>query len=202
MNNRQDILNELKTLSPFLCKLKENEKMLAVPENYFEELADVVLFQTTNENSVLAQLKKEKIEVPINYFENFGDNILSKIEIENAGKKAIELPNKKNKIIHLFSRVAIAASIVGAVFLVKQVQNPALHFSNNENDIASLTQTEIYSYMHANSIDFDVQDVEQTVQKVLTENEINSDIDKQTAAEYIEENINILESDDASTDIF
>lgn len=199
MNNQQDILNELKEISPILFKLKENEKSLSVPKNYFDELADVVVFQVNKENSILSSLKKEKIEVPINYFDTFSDNVLSAIKKE---ERTIALPKQQGKVVNLFKRVAIAASIIGVIFLIKQVQTPIAQENNCTDGIACLTQEEIYNYMNANSHEFEVQDVQETVQTTIEKTETKINIDKIEATQYIEDNKIILDADDASTDIF
>jgi len=205
MNNRQEILNELEAISTILFKQKENEKSVVIPENYFKELADIIVFQTKNETSILSSINKEKIEVPANYFDTFGDAILSKINHEEkstSDAKSIALPKQPNKLFQLFSRVAIAASIVGAVFFAKQIVQPKLPVNNCADGIACLTQNEIYNYMNTNSQDFEVQEVQETVQTTLEKTEIKIDIDKKEALQYLEENKIILESDDALTDIF
>ena len=210
MNGKQDILDELKTLSSYLLNLKGNEKCLVVPDDYFEQLADVVLMQTIDENGILSRFKKEKIEVPSGYFETFGDNILSKIKHEErslVGKeteqeKPIALPKQQHKIYQIFSRVAIAASIVGAVFLAKQIQQPVLPTHNCTDGIACLTQDEIYNYINENSHEFDVQQIQETVNPILEKIEKKVDINKKEATQYIETNKIILDAEDASTDIF
>jgi hypothetical protein len=199
MNNRQDILNELEAISPILCKLKENEKSLSVPENYFQELVDIVVFQANDESSILSSLKKEKVDVPANYFDAFGDSVLSVIKEE---EESIALPKQQGKILSLFKRVAIAASIVGAVFMIKQIQQPAIVANDCTDGIACLTQDEIYNYMNANSHEFEVQDVQETVQPTIETTETKVDVANKDVEKYIENNQIILDADDASTDIF
>jgi len=199
MNNQQDILNELEAVAPTLFKLKEKEQSLSVPEDYFENLADVIVFQAKDENSILSALKKERIEVPANYFDTFGDNILSAIKKE---EKNIALPKQQGKIVSLFKRVAIAASIVGAVFMVKQIQQPAIVTNDCADGIACLTQEEIYNYMNANSHEFDVQDVQETVQPAIEKTETNVVVENNEVEKYIETNQIILDTEDVSTDIF
>lgn len=205
MNNKQDILDELNLLSPTLFSLKEKEESISIPENYFNDFADVVLFQTKNERSILSKLEKVKIEVPTAYFENFGDTILAKIKTENTNQiegKIIELPKQRNKIVQLFSRITIAASIIGAVFLVKQVQQPAAPTTDYKAAIESLSSDEIFQYMHNYSYEFSSQQIRETVKPILANAEINYNLDKKTITQYIEENKNIYDVDDATTDIF
>ena len=205
MNNKQDILNELKLLSPTLFTLKENEKSIAIPENYFEELADVVLFQTNNEQSILSKLKNENAEVPTTYFETFSDSLMNKIKNSEENKtngKVISLPKQKNKIVQIFSRISIAASIIGAIFLVKEIQEPLPPTTNYKAAINSLSTDEIFQYMHNNSTEFSTQQIRETVKPILANAEINYNLDEKTITQYIEENKNIYDVDDATTDIF
>lgn len=199
MNNQQDILNELEAVAPTLFKLKEKEQSLPVPEDYFENLADVIIFQAKDENSILSALKKERIEIPANYFDTFGDNVISAIKKEETN---VVLPKQQGKIISLFKRVAIAASIVGAVFMVKQIQQPAIVTNDCADGIACLTQEEIYNYMNANSHEFDVQDVQETVQPAIEKTETNVVVENNEVEKYIETNQIILDTEDVSTDIF
>ena len=102
----------------------------------------------------------------------------------------------------MFKKVAFAAAVVGAVFLVKEVQQPAVLENNCEDGIACLTQEEIYQYMNANSHEFDVQQIQETVEPTLDTITVDYTIEKQDATQYIEENKLILEFDESSTDIF
>jgi ATP-dependent helicase YprA (DUF1998 family) len=201
VNNKQDILNELKTISHLLLSLKEKEKELVIPAHYFEDLSDILLLQTKEESAVLSALKKEKPQVPDSYFENFGDTVLSKIKPEENGKE-IKLPKSQNKIFNLFSKIAFAASIVGAIFFIKQGVQPTINENNCEDGIACLTQDEIYNYMNANSHEFETEDVQETVQSVIEITESKVDAEKKEVEQYIESNKIILDADDASTDIF
>ena len=201
MNNKQAILNELKTISPFLLSLKEKEQDLVVPAHYFEALADIVLLQTKEESEILFALTREKPQVPDSYFENFGDTVISKIRKEEKGN-VINLPQSQHKIFTLFSKVAFAASIIGAIFFIKQAMQPTLSVNNCEDGIACLTQDEIYNYMNANSHEFETEDVQKTVQPVIEKTETKVDAEKKEVEQYIESNKIILDADDASTDIF
>ncbi len=205
MHNKTDILNELKELSPALFSLKENDKGLSVPTNYFEALANSIITEINAEGNILLSLKKENPETPAGYFDTLGDHVLSKIKTETKEieqGKIIVLPKQQNKIFHLFKRVALAATVVGAVFLMKQVQQPVLSVNNCEDGIACLTQDEIYNYMNENSHEFDMQQIQETVKPALEKTETKIDIQKEEATKYIETNKIILDVDDASTDIF
>lgn len=205
MNIKQDILNELKSISPLLLELKETEKKISIPKNYFADFADVVVFQAKHETSILSSIDKEKIEIPTGYFENFGDVVLSTIKNE---EKVIALPKQPNKMLSLFKRIAVAASIIGVVFLIKQIESPTSQTVNDCPDgIACLTQEEIYNYMNSNSHEFSVHDVVQTVQTEIENNDENTTItteksDTDDVSKYIEISVDDLNVDDELTDIF
>jgi hypothetical protein len=195
MNNRNDILNELKEISP----------LLSIPAGYFEQLYDSCLSEINVEFGLLSSIQKEKINVPDSYFDTFSDSVLSKIKKEEyvlEKGKIIELPKQEHKIFTLFKRVALAASIVGAVFFVKKISEPALSVNNCEDGIACLTQDEIFNYIDANSHEFEVQDVQDAVKSTLEIQETKIEMNENEIEKYIEDNKNIIEAEDASTDIF
>lgn len=205
MSNKTDILNELKEISPLLLQIKENEKSLVIPPDYFLQLADNLLGEIKSESDLLASIKKVKTAVPENYFDTFGDTIISKIKAQETiieRGKIIELPKQEHKIFTLFKRVALAASIVGAVIFVKQVQQPGLPANDCEDGIACLTQDEIYQYMNANAQDFEVQQIQEAVKPALEKQETKIEMNEKEIERYIQENNNIIEAEDASTDIF
>lgn len=205
MNNQTDILNELKELSPFLLHVKETEKPLSVPANYFEDFSGTIFAEIKTETGLLATLQKEKTAVPPAYFNTFADNIIAKIKAEEAlveKGKIKALPKQQNKVFLLFTRVAFAASVIGAMFFIKHIQNTELPVNNCADGIACLTQEEIYNYMNANSHEFDVQQIQEVVKPVVDTIETKIDIESKDATRYIEENKLNLEFDDSSTDIF
>jgi len=205
MNNQTDILNELKELSPFLLQVKETEKPLSVPANYFEDFSGTIFAEIKTETGLLATLQKEKTAVPPAYFNTFADNIIAKIKAEEAlveKGKIKALPKQQNKVFLLFTRVAFAASVIGAMFFIKHIQNTELPVNNCADGIACLTQEEIYNYMNANSHEFDVQQIQEVVKPVVDTIETKIDIESKDATRYIEENKLNLEFDDSSTDIF
>jgi hypothetical protein len=202
MQNRTDILNELKALSPTLFAIKENEKQPEIPANYFNDFAENILLTAKEEEGFLGKLKKDKIEVPVNYFNDFADNIIDKIKTEQqtiSEGKVIVLQPQKNKTIKLFSKIAIAASVVGVlVFGIKNYNETTVN--NCEDGIACLTQDEIYNYMNENIEQFDLQQVQDAVAPVIENAEIK--IEKHEAEKYIEQNKSDVSFEDASTDIF
>ena len=204
MQNRNDILDELKAISPTLFQVKEKEILTKVPSNYFAELTENIIAQTQQENDFLSTIPKEKIEIPTNYFNSFADNIIDKIKKEEqtiSEGKIISIQQPKTTIVKLFSRIAVAASVVGVLFFGIKNYNQSNTLTNNcEDGIACLTQDEIYNYMNDNSEQFELQQVQDAVAPMIENAEIK--IEKHEAEKYIEQNKTDLSFEDASTDIF
>ncbi|CAN5200670.1 hypothetical protein BH20BAC1_BH20BAC1_14070 [soil metagenome] len=80
MNHSQEILNELKGISPLLAGL-EKKNVFQVPSGYFESLPENILQNTLAEEVQLSSTfsKNETLEVPAGYFDSLSDNILMKI---------------------------------------------------------------------------------------------------------------------------
>ncbi|MDB5227117.1 MAG: hypothetical protein JWN78_1310 [Bacteroidota bacterium] len=192
-----EVMEELKGISPVLSEIKLQEVKPIVPQNYFEHLHSTVS---------LLKNKKENIEVPEGYFETFADRLLVRIKEEEkliGEGKLIPLKREKNNIIRIFSRAAIAASFIGVIiFGVKNYNKTVLPVNDCQDGIACLTQDEIYNYMHSNSHDFSMQQVQETVSPAIDKTETKLNIDNTEATHYIDENKNVLDVDDASTDIF
>jgi hypothetical protein len=204
MQNRNDILDELKAISPTLFQLKGKETLPKIPANYFNNFAENIIAQTQQENDFLSTIPKDKIEVPANYFNSFADNIIDKIKSEEqtiSEGKIISIQASKTTIVKLFSRIAVAASVVGVLFFGIKNYNQSNTLTNNcEDGIACLTQDEIYNYMNDNSEQFELQQVQDAVAPMIENAEIK--IEKQEAEKYIEQNKTDLSFEDASTDIF
>jgi len=85
-NNTSDILNELKTVSPFLAEI-EKVNVFEVPKDYFTDL-DKKIFTSV----FLQQVEKnEPQQVPEGYFESLSDTILSKIKNETPATAMEEI---------------------------------------------------------------------------------------------------------------
>ncbi|MEP7230651.1 MAG: hypothetical protein ABI691_10395 [Ginsengibacter sp.] len=80
MNNSQEILNELKEISPFLAGL-EKMNVFLVPDGYFDDLSErlssFAIFNDSNEFELNATNVQE---VPDGYFNTLSTNILAKIK--------------------------------------------------------------------------------------------------------------------------
>lgn len=215
MDNKNDILNELKALSPLLANLKEQTPLLQVPASYFEQFQESVMATISEQSGILSSLKKSKPNVPEGYFTAFSEQIVAKIKQENetiAEGKLVALPRKSNRIISIFKVVALAASIVGVMVLIKKIQTPILMPAqiNIEESMASLTRDEIYQYMNANSNEFGMEQIKKAVlpaieaqSAITTETpETPVSITENDIDTYLEEHSNIIEIDDSATDIF
>lgn len=88
MESTNDILNELKKLSPVIAGI-EKINVFTVPEGYFENLADDIMAGIENEKGVRfgASPAFQTDGLPQGYFENLADTILSKIKTENASEE-------------------------------------------------------------------------------------------------------------------
>ena len=82
MNEKNDISDELREISPVLASIKKIN-VFTVPENYFDNLAEKITVY-----SFLNQKKKPEVQniqqVPEGYFNTLSDQILSKIKSEEA----------------------------------------------------------------------------------------------------------------------
>ncbi len=215
MDNKNDILNELKALSPLLANLKEQIPTIQVPASYFEQFQESVLVTISEEKGILSSLKKSKPDVPENYFPIFSEQIMAKIKRENetiSEGKLVAFPRKSNRIFSIFKVAALAASIIGVMVLIKQLQAPILlpNNINIEESMASLTRDEIYQYMNANSNEFGMEQIKKAVLPAIeTQTEITTETQEAAVSisetdidSYLEEHSNIIEMDDSSTDIF
>ncbi len=81
MENRIEILNELKELSPIMAEM-EKLNVFTVPEGYFEHLSvDIMTGIAVEHNIQFAPISTDmENAVPAGYFESLSDNILSNIK--------------------------------------------------------------------------------------------------------------------------
>lgn len=100
MEKNNDILNELKEISPLLAEIPR-VNVQSVPEGYFDNLAErLSIHSLLQQNETREYFILEKPGVPAGYFENLSGSILSKIK-ENNGEESEEkfpvLDSLKNK---------------------------------------------------------------------------------------------------------
>jgi hypothetical protein len=82
MNNSEEILNEIKSISPFLAGMAK-VNVFRVPEGYFEDLQiRIAAFAILNNATVTDNMSKRNLQkVPEGYFDTLSDSILQKIKI-------------------------------------------------------------------------------------------------------------------------
>jgi hypothetical protein len=89
MENRTDILNELKELSATIAAM-EKVNVFIVPQGYFEHLSADILMGIETENGS-ANITSPVADVPAGYFDNLAGSILTKIKIQEAEDAATEI---------------------------------------------------------------------------------------------------------------
>jgi hypothetical protein len=91
MENRIDILNELKELSPALAAI-QNVHVFTVPDGYFEYLSTDILLGIENANGS-ATLSSSEIgrDIPVGYFDSLAGSILNKIKTQDVEDAAAEI---------------------------------------------------------------------------------------------------------------
>ncbi len=96
METRNDILNELREVSPVLAAMSKTN-VFTVPAGYFDSITDAMLLLVNEEqNSVLAGIQKQNTHVPEGYFDSLADNILNKIKAQEATEMYPVLNNISN----------------------------------------------------------------------------------------------------------
>ena len=98
MDNRIDILNELKALSPLLAGM-DKVNVFTVPAGYFDTLGETVLMSVKEETdgSLLRSISgQSSMQVPQGYFELLADNILNKIK---AGELKATAPDELSPVL-------------------------------------------------------------------------------------------------------
>lgn len=88
MESRNNIVNELKEISPVVAQIGFDNPY-QVPAGYFEGLAQQILARV--EAPVLPREKVNPYEVPQGYFDNFAANLLQRIKAEQASTAKEEL---------------------------------------------------------------------------------------------------------------
>lgn len=85
MESTNDILNELRELSPVLAAM-EKVNVFTVPEGYFESLSGDIVAGIGYEKGITATISSDvrTTDVPDGYFENLAETILAKVKGENA----------------------------------------------------------------------------------------------------------------------
>ncbi len=86
MNNSNNILNELKEISPLLAGMQK-ANVFTVPNGYFENFpATMLLLVKEEKNSLLTGISQQNPNVPAGYFDTLADSILNKIKAQEAAE--------------------------------------------------------------------------------------------------------------------
>ena len=91
MENKVDILNELKAISPMLAGM-EKVNVFTVPEGYFNYLGEDILSGIkSNNNSILHTIPANlQANVPAGYFDHLADTIISRIKAEQTQSTSVQ----------------------------------------------------------------------------------------------------------------
>ncbi|MBS1496886.1 MAG: hypothetical protein JSU03_10395 [Bacteroidetes bacterium] len=125
MNNRINIQEELKSISPTVAQIPV-ANVFSVPNGYFDTLCIHILASIPFREEPVSILSKKPFSVPENYFDGLADSILSKIKNATESDAAEELMQLSPVIAQIEKK---------NVFSV-----PDNYFENNINKIVSATQ--------------------------------------------------------------
>jgi hypothetical protein len=89
MSNNNIILNELQNLSSAVANI-DRRNVYSVPSGYFNDLADQILHNVQQPESVLTQEFSNPFKVPQGYFEGLSNEILGKVKAGNSSQTEIE----------------------------------------------------------------------------------------------------------------
>lgn len=127
MKNKEEVRKELQELSPLLAKLKEREKPLDVPENYFDALPDQIWEQI----KLMPQPEREQAKP------GWWLRLTTTLQSFMQPRIAIGL-------------ATLAVLIVAGIFILK----PGAE-DNSEDLFASLSAEEVTAYISKNIHEFD-----------------------------------------------
>ncbi len=156
MENKNDILEELKQLSPLLAE-REKLNLFSVPEYYFnaveEGVMEKIAAQSVNrelENSSLSKMKKQDaFDVPYGYFERLPEQILNKTSRKKNSLpgilKSLSFGDGFRMRLAFASAPALAVIILSIIFL----SQPSAVIETNSN-VAQVSTEEISRYLSDN----------------------------------------------------
>lgn len=104
MENRTDILNELKALSPTIAAI-EKVNVFTVPEGYFDFLSVDILMGIETEQGLGSNASPvvSSTEMPTGYFDTLADSILAKIKAQDAADATTEI-NALSPVLYSFKK--------------------------------------------------------------------------------------------------
>lgn len=95
MERNTDILNELKSISPFVAAIG-TKNIFSVPQGYFDSLSDTVLVCIKEEYNILPTVNSDT--VPQGYFDGLAASILDKIK--NQQRSAADEIKELSPVLH------------------------------------------------------------------------------------------------------
>ncbi len=183
------VAEELNTIAPVLAKL-EKKNLVEVPANYFTILS-VDLLKKVRTNEVVDELKaiapalsqlekKNAFEVSNNYFSDFPEQMMKQIRLESKTQTSTETPkwlislnNVLENIVQVIFKpkytlafAGTAATVLIGIMMFAKVEQC------NELDckMASLTDSEINSYLDNNTDSYKDEIFESGVDETETNN--------------------------------
>ncbi|MES2621654.1 MAG: hypothetical protein V4615_12455 [Bacteroidota bacterium] len=198
MENRDDILKELKAITPALSKV-EKKPLDEVPVNYFSSFPWAMM-KKVREQELMAiaptlsqQEKVNALEVPADYFSSFSQQMLktvSSTEKEVASKpswtKSLNVVVEKVADIFFRPKYAYAFAgtvsmvIVGVMMFIKVEQ-----CNDWECKMASLTDSEINGYLESSSDEYSEEIFETTLDGSIGSADIYKDALKDISDEEL-----------------
>ncbi len=156
MENRNDILNELKQLSLFLAERKK-ENLFIVPENYFSSVEHNVMEKIYAEsvsaelkNSSLKEIKKQEVfDVPYGYFERLPNEILQKTSRKKS-QSILEGVNEYFQYSFRLTHLLAATPMLAVMILAILVLTKPADVIENDSAIAQVSNEEISNYLSEN----------------------------------------------------
>ncbi len=138
---KQEVRDELSSLSPFLNKMKDEETPFKVPDQYFQQLPDQIIDRLKSEGAWEEEPSSSWS------FNEFFQKLADRLAVLLQPRMAMAL-------------ASVLVIVVVAWFLMRQNQSS----SNGALDFAVLSAEEIQFYIEANMDDFDEETVMQVAQ--------------------------------------
>lgn len=154
--------DELRNIAPHLASLKQKGHGFKVPEGYFDELDQEILYR----------VKQEQEAVPSNYFETLEDKIMQRIHEE--------VKPKAKKPVLRYIRMSAAVAAVLLVFLL--VYNPF-------NKTTKLNYADVEAYYEEGYLQPDVFTLSEVFTTELSDLNISSQISTDDLDNYLQNEI-------------
>jgi len=172
-NKNQEIQKELETISPLLAKLRKKDSGFVVPENYFQNLSEEILNNTSiSSNTTLAEKENSQ--------HNWFDSLISALQLLLQPRYAMTV-------------AVIGLLIVAGVFWL-QPKGTGL---STEVAWSDITTEEMTGYIEANIHEFEVSSLVELAPDIERQSILhNADIEEETLDGYLKEIIEEVEFED------